>query len=77
MILWLWDTRNRCGVSDNERRAREAAAEALISDDADVARLERVVTVLGIQALVSAYERTGERWWASHRDGRITWVRAS
>jgi len=75
VIVYLWDTRNGCGVTDDEARARQAA-ESCITGDADVARVEKAV-IRGIRMLTSGYQRTGERWLASHRDGQVTWVRAS
>ena len=80
VIVWLWDSsgpaRNGRGVSDDEMRARQAA-EACITSGADVARVEKAVTELGIRTLTSGYQRTREEWLASHCNGRVTWVRAS
>lgn len=79
MIVWLWDTTAAAcegrGVTDDETRAREAAEARMRSDQADSARVERALAVLGVETLTSGYERTGLGWAARrHHDGRITWV---
>jgi hypothetical protein len=79
VIVWLWDTsgpaRSGRGLSDDETSARLAAEECMRSHLADSARVEKALAILGIESLISGYERTGQGWVAQiHRDGRIIWL---
>lgn len=80
MIVWLWDaagpTVSGRGVTDNETRAREAAATYIRSGMASSARVEMAVANIGIHTLTSGYERIGKGWTVQrYNNGQIGWAR--
>ena len=76
MNVWLWEAGGGRGVSDQERRARAAAAAYVRGGQAGSARVERALLMAGDRWLTSGYRRTGEAWEArSRRDGRVRWTR--
>lgn len=80
MIFWLWDatgpTVSGRGVTDDETRAREAAAAYIRSGMASSARVELAVADIGILALTTGYERVGVGWTVRrYNSGRIAWAR--
>ena len=78
MNVWLWEAGSRRRVSNQERRAREAAAACLRGGRADVARVERALFVREGGWLTSGYQRTGEGLaGAARANGRISWTRLS
>lgn len=78
MIVWLWDAggtglRGR-GISDDQRRARRAAAALLRSGNCAAAQVEEAIAELGMVTLTSGYRRTGRRWQARRGPhGGIWW----
>lgn len=75
MIVYLWDAPPRCGVSDNEKRARAKAEVFLRGGLADAARVEAAVAVTGIRTLECGYDRTGCGWQAVRGPrGGVRWV---
>lgn len=80
MIVWLWDATGPAvsgrGVTDDEERAREAAAIYVRSGMASSARVEMAIANIGIHALTSGYERAGQGWTVvRYNNGRIRWAR--
>ena len=76
MNVWLWEAGGGRGVSDQERRARAAAAAYVRGGQAGSARVERALLMAGDRWLTSGYRRTGEAWVArSCWDGRVRWTR--
>lgn len=74
ITCWLWDAGSACGVTNEEPRARRAAAEFLRTGRADTARVEKALLVPGTDTLTMVHARTGVGWSAHrHRDRRITW----
>jgi hypothetical protein len=75
IIVFLWDAGSFCGVSDDEKRARRAAAACIRSGHATVARVEKALALPGTYTLVFDYHRTGTGWIGRRRsDGRVSWV---
>jgi hypothetical protein len=75
VTVFLWDAGSLSGVTDDEKRARRAAAAAIRGGHASVARVERALALPGIYTLVFDYYRTGTGWTAKRRsDGRVSWV---
>lgn len=83
VIMYIWtapgtgtaDFRRATGVSDDQRRAREAAEAALRSGQADTAYVERVYTAVATPALSLCYVRTGTGWQARFgQAGRVEWT---
>ncbi|MBO0801751.1 MAG: hypothetical protein J2P25_01560 [Nocardiopsaceae bacterium] len=63
------------GISDDQRRAREAAETALRAGQADTACVERVRTTLKAPALSLCYIRTGTGWQARlGKAGHVEWI---
>jgi hypothetical protein len=78
MIVFLWDAhspaREGHGVTDDEETARQAA-EAFLNTSEGTARVEQALLVLGIRALTSGYQRTGQGCTAQpRRNGPVRWV---
>jgi hypothetical protein len=75
VIVWLWDAcGSGQGVSDNEKRAMDAAEEYMLSGGGQDARVESARTVLDSRTLIRGYERTGTGWQARRGEhGAITW----
>lgn len=62
------------GVSDDQRRAREAAEAALRTGQGSTAYVERVYTAVAAPALSLCYVRTGTGWQAQlGQAGRVEW----
>jgi hypothetical protein len=75
VIVWLWDAGSALGVTDNESRARLAAAAFIRSGRTTAARVEQAHFVSGVRTLNPGYMRTGQGWTAHPRgNGRIRWV---
>jgi hypothetical protein len=79
LIVWLWDSSGPAsgasGITDNETQARRAAEAYMHTAEACTARVERAHLRVGIHALTTGYERTGNGWEAKkRRDGPITWT---
>ena len=75
MTVWLWEAGSGRGVSDQERRARAAAAACVRGGRAGSARVERALVMAGDRWLTPGYRRTGEAWVGrSCRDGRVRWT---
>jgi hypothetical protein len=75
VTVFLWEAGNRMGVTDDEKRARRAAAASIRGGHATVARVEQALALPGIFTLVFDYHRTGTGWTGRRRgDGRISWV---
>ncbi len=72
--LWLWDAGSALGVTDDDKRAREAAEACITSGQATAARVERAVFVLASGTLTYDYRRTGMGWCAQRRDSGVKWV---
>lgn len=80
MTVWLYDAhgpeRSESGVTDDDKRIRKLAREALASTGASEVLIEQAVTELGIRTLKYGYERTGLRWRGYRTPrGRVTWRR--
>ena len=74
ITCWLWDAGSACGVTDEEPRARKAAAECMRVGRADTARVEKAILVAGAGTLTMVHARVGIGWSAHrYRDGRIRW----
>ncbi len=74
ITCWLWDAGNACGVTDEEPRARKAAAKCLRAGWADTARVEKALLVPGTDSLTMVHAHTGTGWSAHrYRNGRIIW----
>jgi uncharacterized protein YndB with AHSA1/START domain len=66
--------RKASGVSNDQRRAREAAENALRTGRSGTAYVERVYTAIATPALSLSYVRTGTGWEARlGRAGRVEW----
>jgi len=75
VTVFLWDAGNLSGVTDDEKRARRAAAASIRGGHATVARVEKALALPGIYTLVFDYHRTGTGWIAQRRgDGRVSWA---
>ena len=75
LTVFLWEAGSRSGVTDDEERARRAAAACIRSGHATVARVEKALALPGIYTLVFDYHRTGTGWIGQRRrDGRVSWV---
>lgn len=75
ITVFLWDAGSLSGVTDDEKRARRAAAACIRGGHATVARVEKALALPGIYTLVFDYHRTGIGWMAQRRgDGRVSWV---
>jgi hypothetical protein len=72
VIVYLWEAGSGRGVTDDPVAAREAAERFLLSG-ADCAVVERAVTALCINSLISTYARAGQGWCARLSDGQIAW----
>lgn len=70
MATWLWESGTQLGITDDENRAKLAAAACLAGPG--TARVELARLVLGFD-LAADYERAGVGWtgWASA--GRVDW----
>jgi hypothetical protein len=75
ITVFLWEAGSLRGVTDDEKRARRAAAAGIRGGHATVARVEKALALPGIYTLVFDYHRTGTGWIAQRRgDGRVSWV---
>ena len=75
ITVFLWDAGSLSGVTDDEKRARRAAAAGIRGGHATVARVEKALALPGIYTLVFDYHRTGTGWIAQRRsDGRVSWA---
>jgi hypothetical protein len=75
ITVFLWDAGSRSGVTDDEKRARRAAAACIRGGHATAARVEKALALPGTYTLVFDYHRTGTGWTAQRRsDGRVSWV---
>jgi hypothetical protein len=75
ITVFLWDAGSLSGVTDDEKRARRAAAAGIRSGHATAARVEKALALPGTSTLVFDYYRTGTGWTAERRsDGRVSWV---
>jgi len=75
ITVFLWDAGSLSGVTDDEKRARRAAAACIRDGQATVARVEKALALPGIYTLVFDYHRTGTGWTAQRRgDGRVSWI---
>jgi hypothetical protein len=73
--VFLWDAGSLSGITDDEKRARWAAAACIRSGQATAARVERALALPGIATLIFDYHRTGTGWSAQRRsDGRVAWM---
>jgi hypothetical protein len=74
ITVFLWDAGSSSGVTDDEQRARRAAAACIRGGRATVARVERALALPGTYTLIFDYHRTGTGWIAQRRsDGRVSW----
>jgi hypothetical protein len=75
ITVFLWDAGSLSGVTDDEKRARRAAAACIRGGHATVARVEKALALPGIYTLVFDYHRTGTGWVAQRRsDGQVSWA---
>jgi hypothetical protein len=79
MIVYLWDAVGPAftalGITDDESRAREAAARFVLSGGATSARVEQAHFESGIRALNPGYTRLGQGWTVRPgRGGGVRWV---
>jgi hypothetical protein len=82
MIVYLWEAVGRdtaplssLGVSDDDGRARGAAADCL-RRGARLAYVESACLATSTVSLVRDYVRTGSGWWATPDPaGGVAWVR--
>lgn len=66
--------RKASGVSNDQRRARQAAENALRTGRSGTAYVERVYTAVATPTLSLSYVRTGTGWEARlGRAGRVEW----
>jgi hypothetical protein len=85
VIIYLWEAvrdtpEPRCtlGVSDDERRARDAAEDGLRDGQVGLARVELARLATNARSLTRDYVRTGLGWMAtSDPVGGVTWIRDS
>lgn len=70
--MWLWSAGPRCGLSDDEARARENAEEAAL-DSGCPALLELVTVGLGNE-LQPVYVHTDIAYNGTACDGRVSWL---
>jgi hypothetical protein len=84
VILYLWEAvardvaapQSSLGVSDDDGRARDAAADCLRSGRARLAYVESACLATGAVSLIRDYVRTGSGWWATPDPaGGVAWVR--
>jgi len=66
------------GVSDDERKARRAAADLLRCGQASSAVVQEAAAELGERTLTAGYYATGQRWQGRlvGAQGRVRWVPA-
>lgn len=75
MNVYLWEAGSAVGITDDEARALERAADAMLANGA-----ERAVVVPASynevhKGLEAGYEpASGQRWTASRRGGTVTWT---
>jgi hypothetical protein len=74
-MVWLWDAGRARGITDDEDRAREAAAGFIRRGRATGARVEMAVMASGPRSLNPGYTRLGCGWTArARRDGQVRWA---
>lgn len=73
MRLWLWDAGNHCGVTDDEGRAREVAADCISGADTARVELARLVTVT-TAGFEPGYERSGVGDVGRRAGNRMVWT---
>ena len=71
MIIWLWDTEQARGITDDPAQARDAA-QAQMGDG--TARVEQAVFTLGAESLTDGYRRTGSGWTGRRSDRGVYWT---
>jgi hypothetical protein len=77
ITVFLWDAGSLSGVTDDERRARRAAAACIRGGQATDARVEKALALPGLYTLIFDYHRTGTGWTAQRRsDGQVSWHRS-
>jgi len=80
VTVYLWQAdgprQGARGVSDDERRARRAAADLLRSGQASTAVVEEAAPDLGGLTLTDGYYPSGLRWQATRvgTHGRVRWM---
>lgn len=70
--LWLWSAGPRCGLSDDEERARQDAEEAAVEGECR-ALLQLVVVGIG-DDLEPVYVHTEIAYTGQAADGRVAWM---
>lgn len=84
MIVYLWtavardnaEPHGNLGISDNDRRARDAAEQCLRDGRAQLAFVEAARTGMIPCTFVPCYVRTGSGWWAVPGPvGEVQWIR--
>ena len=77
MMVWIWDVSgpaaDACGVAGTIEAALRTADSFLASGQAEAARVEQAVIVLG-RTLSYDYCPTGQTWGGRLEAGRPTWV---
>lgn len=73
MKVWLWDAGNYLGVTDDEERARAAAASRIADGGTARVELARLVTVTAY-GLQPAYQRSGIGQAGRRTGSRVTWA---
>ena len=78
MSVYLWQAdgprQGARGVSDDERRARRAAADLLRCGQASSALIEEAAAELGERTLNAGYYAIGQKWRARvGAQGHVTW----
>jgi hypothetical protein len=78
VIVWLWDAHgpdcSASGVSDDKKRARQAARESLRRTGAEVALVEQAYIALELGTLAFGYQRTGTGWTGRRNQrGAVRW----
>ncbi len=81
MSVFLWQAdgpeQGARGVTDDQRRARRAAAGLLRDGQASSAVIEEAAAELGMRTLNADYYATGQRWQGRlGARGRVRWVTA-
>lgn len=71
MRLWLWDTATWHGVTDDEDRAMQRAAESM--GDSGTARVELAFLSASFSTLTCDHIRTGIGWTATRAAETVTW----
>lgn len=74
MLLWLWDADRYHGVAGDETRARQAAADCLISGRAHTASVEAASLTLGVSSLTDTYIRSGIGWTGRRSERDVRWT---